>query len=228
MDIADFRNIFDITECQYKNKNPFAPKWPFRLLILGPSGCGKTNLLFNLLVRYLLFDKLMIYSRHVEQPLYQCFIEELGLDSPPDDCHIKINSEIDEIIDPDELDNREQNLYVFDDFVTTKDQQKITDTFIRGRHANSSCIYLSQSYFSVPKDIRLNCNYIAIFNLHNKREILELQKEHATSVDKETFLKLYRDAISEPYSFFVIDKCTDIMSMTYRKRFDGLNLISFL
>ena len=227
MDIVDFKEVFDIKEEQCSDKNFLAPKWPFRLLIVGPSGCGKTNLLFNLLVNYLHFDKLMLYTRHLDQPLYQSFIKELTLDDPPNGCHISLNSNIDNIISLDELDKEEQNLFVFDDFVTEKDQRSIVDVFIRGRHMNCSCIYLTQSYFPVPKPIRLNCNYFVIFNIHSKRELLELQKDHATNVDKDCFLKLYRDAVIEPYSFFVIDKCSDFLPLSYRKRFDCLNKISF-
>ena len=75
MDIIDYNKVFNITEDQNNDKHYLAPKWPFRLLILGPSGCGKTNLLINL-IDNISHDKLMIYSRHLDQPLYRAFIEE--------------------------------------------------------------------------------------------------------------------------------------------------------
>ena len=134
-----------------------------------------------------------------------------------------MSSNLDNVIDPADLDRNETNLLVFDDFMTTKNQSSITDAFVRGRHANCSCIYVTQCYFPVPKDIRLNCNYFVIFNVQSKRELVELQKDHATNIDKEDFQKLYREAVFDPHSFFVIDKRTDFPPLSYRKCFDGLN-----
>lgn len=226
MDIIDFNKVFDISETENNDRHFLAPKWPFRLLVLGPSGCGKTNLLFNLIINYLNFDKLWIYSRHLDQPLYRALRENIGLDETLENEHILMSSSLDDVVDPDVLNKDDTNLLVFDDFMTTKNQTSIIDAFIRGRHANCSCIYVTQCYFPVPKDIRLNCNYFVIFNIQTKRELLELQKDHATKIDKDDFQKLYREAVSEPYSFFVVDKCTDFPPLTYRKRFDGLNIIS--
>ena len=223
MDIVDFNKIFNIAESENNNRHFLAPKWPFRLLILGPSGCGKTNLLFNLIIRQLSFDKLWIYSRHLDQPLYKKLSELLGLDESLENDQILMSSNLDNVVYPDDLNKDETNLLVFDDFVTTKNQSCITDAFIRGRHANCSCIYITQCYFPVPKDIRLNCNYFVIFNVQSKRELVELQKDHATNIDKEDFQKLYREAVFDPYSFFVIDKCTNFLPLAYRKRFNGLN-----
>jgi len=183
-----------VSDEERTDKHFLAPKWPFRLLILEPSGCGKTNLLFNLLFKHLHFDRLLLYSRHLDQPLYQKLQQCLDDDMIPpieiDPEGISFHSNIDDIVSPDLLDKDEQNLYVFDDFITSKDQNNVTDVFIRGRHMNCSCIYLTQSYFPVPRNIRLNCNYFVIFNIHSKRELLELQKDHATNIEQTDFLKL--------------------------------------
>ena len=56
------------------NVNFLAPKWSFRMLIIGPSGCGKSNLLMNLITKYLYYDKLFLYSKHLDQPLYTQFM----------------------------------------------------------------------------------------------------------------------------------------------------------
>lgn len=139
-----------------------------------------------------------------------------------------MSSDIDNVLNPDDLDTEKQNLYIFDDFMTSKDQNDIVDVFVRGRHANCSCIYITQCYFPVHKNIRLNCNYFVIFKIDSKRELLELQKDHAINIGKDDFLKLYMHAVSEPYSFFVIDKRTNFPPLSYRRRFDGLSSIYFL
>ena len=115
----------------------------------------------------------------------------------------------------------EQNLIVFDDMITERNQKVFTDFFLRGRHKNSSVIYVTQSYYRVPKDLRLNCNYFVLFNVQNGRELEQFQRDHA-NIDKKVFTQLYRDAVAEPYSFMVIDKQTKLQPLMYRKQFDGL------
>ena len=63
---------------------------------------------------------------------------------------------------------------VFDDMIShvmsnKKAQQVLKDLFIRCRKLNISLCFLTQSYFSVPKDVRLNCTNYIVFKLNNKR-----------------------------------------------------------
>jgi hypothetical protein len=118
------------------------------------------------------------------------------------------------------LDKEYQNLIIFDDFVTESDQHLIIDLFIRSRKKNCSLIYLTQSYFSTPKDIRLQCNYFILYNISNEREFSEIQRDHCLDVDKETFKKYFIKATSEPYSFFLIDKKSK--ELRFRKNFDHI------
>ena len=69
----------------------------------------------------------------------------------------------DEIISLDQLNNDNQKIVIFDDFVCEKNQKPRVDYFIGGRHKNCSVIYLSQSYYLTPKDIRLNCSHFIFF-----------------------------------------------------------------
>ena len=129
------------------------------------------------------------------------------------------SSSKDEIVQVDELDPDIQNLIVFDDFVTEKDQKLIEDLFMRGRKKNISLIYVTQSYFSTPKDIRLQCNYFVFFNLLNKREMLQIQMDHAAELGKQVFMQLYGHAIQDTHDFLLIDKKTKVRSLRYRKNF---------
>ena len=106
--------------------------------------------------------------------------------------------------------------------LTEKDQKVFTDFFLRGRHKNASVIYISQSYYAVPKDLRLNCNYFVLFDFQNGRELEQFQRDHATHIDRKDFIELYRDAVDQPYSFMVIDKHTKLQPLMHRKQFDGL------
>ena len=70
---------------------------------------------------------------------------------------------------------------------------------------NISLCFLTQSYFSVPKDLRLNCTDYIIFKLNNKRELQNITINHSADIDNKGFVKIYRDFTEEPYNFLTID-----------------------
>ena len=58
------------------------------------------------------------------------------------------------------------------DIMTNKNFQTIIkELFIRCRKLNISPVFITQSYFSVPKEVRLNCTHYVIMKIHNKREL---------------------------------------------------------
>ena len=101
-------------------------------------------------------------------------------------------------------------LIAFDDMIShvmphKKTQQVLKELFIRFRKLNISLCFLTQSYFSVPKDVRLNCTHYVIFKLNNKRELQNIAINHSADIDCKDFLKIYRDCTKEPYNFLTID-----------------------
>ena len=66
-------------------------------------------------------------------------------------------------------------------------------------------MFLLQSYFSVPKDIRLNLTYYFILKIQNKRELQQFAFNHSSDIDFEDFMNLYKKFIEKIYSFSVID-----------------------
>ena len=74
-----------------------------------------------------------------------------------------IEASNDDIIPVNDLDSESQKMVIFDDYVCDKNQKPLIDYFIRGRHKNCCVIYLSQSYYKTPKDIRLNCSHFCIY-----------------------------------------------------------------
>ena len=130
---------------------PFMPSNTFRMLICGPSGCGKTNTLMHMLHQLLYYDKIYLFSKNLEQPKYRELLrtfepisEEVG--------YQVIQTSNDEIPSLDELNDDNQKIVVFDE----RNQKPLIEYFIRSRHKNCCVIYLSQSYYLTPKDIRLN------------------------------------------------------------------------
>ena len=49
-------------------------------------------------------------------------------------------------------------------------------------------MFFTQSYFSVPKDVRLNCTHYVIFKLNNKRELQNIAINHSADIDYKDFV----------------------------------------
>ena len=77
--------------------------------------------------------------------------------------------------------------------------------FLRGRKLNISLVFISQSYFKVPKTIRLNSTHYLIMKIPNKREIQQIVSDDSTDIDFKDFMKLYKNYTKGPYSFLVND-----------------------
>ena len=81
----------------------------------------------------------------------------------------------------------------------------VTELFIRGRKLNISIAFITQSYFKVPKDVRLNSTHFFIMKTPNKRELQQIALNHSSDIDFKDFMNIYRKCITEPYSFLVND-----------------------
>ena len=84
-------------------------------------------------------------------------------------------------IDEYNPDKENKILIVFDDMIADMINNKklnsiVTELFIRGRKLNISVVFISQSYFKVPKDVRLKTTDFFIAKIQNKRELPELQE----------------------------------------------------
>ena len=101
-------------------------------------------------------------------------------------------------------------LIVFDDMIShvmsdKKAQQVLKELFIKCRKLNIGLCFLTQSYFSVPKDVRLNCTHFIIFKLNSKRGLQNMAINHSPDTNYKDFVKIYRDCTKEPYNFLTID-----------------------
>ena len=74
--------------------------------------------------------------------------------------------------------------------------------FIRCRTLNLSLVFLTQSYFCVPKDLRLNSTHYLIMKINNNRELQIIAINHSANIDYQGFMKIYRECTKEPYIFF--------------------------
>ena len=99
---------------------------------------------------------------------------------------------------------------VFDDMIADimtnkKFQAIIKDLFIRCRKINISLVFITQSYFSVPKEVRLNSTHYLIMKIHNKRELISIATNHSADIGYKHSMNIYRKCTNRSHSFATID-----------------------
>ena len=73
----------------------------------------------------------------------------------------------------------------------------VTDLFIRGRKLNISLVFITQSYFKVPKDVRLNSTYFFIMKTPNKRELQQIALNHSSDINSKDSIKIYKKCTAQ-------------------------------
>ena len=210
MEIPNYDVDIEKKKKKFKYLYSFMPNNIFRMLICGASGLGKTNLLFHMLIKPLLhYDKIYLYAKNLEQENYQNLMKEM--DEASQEAGYNVMEVSNDVIIPvthlPYEDN--QKIIIFDDYVCEKNQREIVDYFIQGRHKNCSVIYLSQSFYKTPRDIRLNCSHYCIYEFPSSRERNMISSE--LGVDKEKFQK----STKKPFSFFYVDKPRKIVKRNF-------------
>ena len=200
-------------------------------MIIGPSGSGKTNYLLNSIQRdNNVVDKTHLYSKDLEEPKYKLLIDKreksgINLNNDPSAFVEHFNSMDDILSDIEDYSKKRKRkvLEIFDDMIShvmsdKKAQQILKDLFIRCRKLNISLCFLTQSCFSVPKDVRLNCTHYILFKLTNKRELQNIAINHSADVVYKDFIKIYIVCTKEPFNFLTIDtiKTTTLLKMLIR------------
>ena len=84
-------------------------------------------------------------------------------------------------------------------------QAIIKELFIRCRKLNFSLVFITQSFFSVPKDVRLNSTHYFIIQIHNRKELQNIAINNSADIDYKDFMKIYRECTKEPFNFLTID-----------------------
>ena len=206
-------------------RDKFALRQPSLTLIVGKTGTGKTNLLCNLLYDSLKWTKLYVNAKDLTEDKYVTLLEACQNaqnvnKKQPLETFFQFTNEPDNIVSVDDLNPKEINLIIFDDFVTDRAaNEKINDLCIRGRKKNSTIIYLAQSYFDIPKIVRLQASYLIFFKIDDSREIGNIFQNHNLGLDKKMFFNVFNQATKEPYSFLLIDNVTNDDNLKIRKNF---------
>ena len=175
---------------EHNEKWPYIPDHPYRILIIGGSGSGKTNTLLNLINEQNDIDKIYLYARDLNEPKYKILIKkrkDAGIKHLNDpnafiECSNTMDDVYENINDYNPIRKRKK-LIVFDDMIADimtnrRFQVIIKELFIRCRKLNISLAFITQSYFSVPKDVRLNTTHYFIKKINDKIELKIIALDH--------------------------------------------------
>jgi hypothetical protein len=191
-----------LTEYENPHFDNHRIKIPFRIAVIAASGSGKTQWLLNLISRMNdTFGHIYVCYR-ASEPLYQLLEKGVGSDK------ITFFTHISKFIQPTDVPKDKQILMVFDDVVnySEKEQKIICEYYVRGRKIGKgvSMVYLSQSFFRIPKIIRLQCNYLILLKLGSKRDLNLILSDYGLGVDKDELMGIYKDATQIPFDFLKI------------------------
>ena len=193
-------SIINKSNKEHNEKWPYIPDHPYRILIIGGSGTGKTNTLLHLINEQKDIDKIYLYAKDLSESKYEYLIknrENAGIKHLNDskafiECSNTMN-DIYENIDNYNLSRKRKILIIFDDMIvdvmtSKKFQSLIKELFIRCRKLNIFLAFITQSYFSVLKDIRLNSTHYLIKKINNKLELQNIAINR--SADYNQFIKI--------------------------------------
>ena len=81
----------------------------------------------------------------------------------------------------------------------------VTELFIKARKLNISLVFITRSYFDMPKNIRLNPKQDSIMKISNKQKLQQTEFNHSSDIDFKGFMNLYDKCTAKPYYFLFID-----------------------
>ena len=187
-------------------------------------------MLLNLIENQPDIDKIYLYAKDPYEAKYQYLInkrESVGINHFNDPkAFIEYSNDMHDVyknIDEYNPDKENKILIVFDDMIADMIHNKklnsiVTELFIRGRKLNISLDFITQSYFKVPKDVRLNTTHFFIAKIPNKRELQQTAINRSSDINTKDFANIYRKCTDEPYSFLVTDTMLAINnSLRFRK-----------
>ena len=210
-------NIVNNNNEKHNEKQPYIPDYPYRILIIGGSGSGKTYTLLHLINEQKDIDRIYLYAKDFSESKNEYFIknrETAGTKHLNDSkAFIERSNTMNDVyrnIDNYNQKRKRKILIIFDDMIADimtnkKFHSIIKELFIRCRKLNISLALVTQSYFSVPKDVRLNSTHYLLMKINNRKESQNIALNHSEDIDYKDFIKIYREFTKEPNNFLTID-----------------------
>ena len=156
---------------------------PYIILIIGAFRLGKTSSLCNLINKEPDIDKIYLYAKDPYKSKYRFLLEKSESTElkhfNDSKAFIEYSDDMDDIyknIKECNPNKKRKTLIVFDDMIADMLNNKginpiVIELFIRVRKLNISLVFITQSYFTVPKNVRLNSRHYFITKIPNKREL---------------------------------------------------------
>jgi hypothetical protein len=196
------------------------------MCVVAPSGTGKTNFLLNLIKVFSqgkgTFADITIVTRNKDEPLYNYLEGEFE--------QIKIKEGMSNTPKLDDMDKEQNHLVVWDDLVLSKNLSNVEEYYMRARKKSCSVVFLSQSYYDIPKFIRKNSSYLVLLDLGgSKREQTAIMNEWSSDLDPDELKAVYNDAVSVQLRPLIITGGRVARDKKYRKGcLDYYDLKTFL
>ena len=194
-----FGNYTDGNKTQHSLDWPYMPDHPYRILIVGGSVSGKNrcNIEFNKQLARI--DKIYLYAKDPYETRHKYLInkcEKVGLNHYDDPkAFMEYSNDMQDVyksIEDYNVNKKRKVLIVFDEMIADLINNKnlnpiVTELFIRDRKLNIYIVFITQSYFKVPKYVRLNSTHFFIMKISSKTELQEIATNHSSDIDVRGF-----------------------------------------
>ena len=204
--MINFYENASVKKLMTKSHNPHFNKTgielPCRIGLIGGSGTGKSSWVMNFLARTTDTWKHIHIIYKCPEPLYEFLEKQLK------GKNITFYTNQSKLPPVNDLEIKGENvLVIFDDCVTGSDQQHqgCKELMIRGRKKGISTLYLSQSYYKIPKIIRLQLGYLIIFKLSSSKDLNMILSECSLGVEKEEMQAMYKQSTKDKFNFLKIN-----------------------
>ena len=113
-------------------------------------------------------------------------------------------------------DRKRKVFIVFDDMIANiisnkKHNRIVTEIFIRERKVNISTVFISKSYFTVPKDVRLISTHFFIIKIPNKLDLQQIAFDHSSDIAFNDFMNIYKNYIAKLHAFLLNNSTLQII-----------------
>ena len=229
--MINFDDYPNENKTQHNLKWPYIPDYLYRILKIGGSGSGKTDALLSLINNQPDIDKIYLYAQDPYEAKYQYLInkrETTGINHFNDPkAFIEYSNNMQDVYkNIDEYNvNKVRKILIADMIDNKKLNSIVTDLFIRGRKLNIPLVFITQLYFEVSNNFRLNFTQLFIMKIPNKRELQEIALNPSSDINSKNFIKIYKKYTTEPYCFLVNNATLEKVRMLMQNL---INLITLL
>ena len=188
-------------------------------LICGMTGSGKSNFVVNLISQMQCFNHVYIFTKMIQEPIYQMLKEKLG-----DDLTLE---RIENVPNPDELKSTGQCLCIFDDWLAESKQifNKLVEYAIVTRKKHFSCVFLTQNFYSVPKVLREQITYLVLLSMTDKKNLSLIVSTLSIDVEPSTIKRIISNATKNPLNICIIDIRNRDLNKKFRRNFNDYYLL---